>query len=65
MEGISGVPDQIGPERLPTDAEPVEEGTVVQPLADQGMRDAEHQRDIGAGADRVPHRLDRLRQIVA
>ena len=56
---------KIGRECLPAVAEPLEEGLVVQPLADQGMRQSEHQRDIGAGEDRMPDRLDRSRQIVA
>ncbi len=56
---------KIGFEDLPAGAEPFEECAVVQPFADQGMRDAEHQRDVGAGADRVPGRLQESGQVVA
>ena len=52
-------------ERFVADAEPIEEGTVVPPLAYQSVSDTEHQRDIGAGADRVPDRTNFRRQIVA
>ena len=41
---------------LPADAVAVEKCAVVQPLGHQRMREAEHQRDIGAGADRMPDR---------
>ena len=57
--------EEIGLERLPADAAAVEEGAVVPPLGDQRVRQPQHQRDIGAGADRVPDRLDPGRQIVA
>src|SRR5918911_605751 len=50
-------PQEIRLERLPTDAEQVEKAAVVQPLGRESMGDAEHQRDIGAGADRMPYRL--------
>jgi len=49
---------QIALEYLPADAEPVEEGAVVPSLGHQGVGDAQHQRNIGAGADRVPDCAD-------
>ncbi len=57
--------EEIGLECLPADAAAVEEGAVVPPLGDQGVRQPQHQCDIGAGADRVPDRLDPGRQVVA
>ncbi len=42
-----------------------EKFAVVQALAGQCVCDPEHQRDIGAGADRVPYRADFRRQVVA
>ena len=62
---LGAAAEEIGLERLPAGAEPVEEGAVVQPLAGQGMREPQHQCDIGAGADRMPDRLDPCRQIIA
>ena len=56
---------QIILEPLVADAEPIEEGAVVPSLADQSMGDAQHQRDIGTGPDRMPDRPDFRRQIVA
>ncbi len=37
----------------------------MQPLCDQGVRQGKHQRDIGAGKDRMPDRLDRRWKIIA
>ena len=55
---------QIRREFLPTRAVPIEKGAVVHAFGHECVREAEHQRDIGAGPDRVPHRIDRVRQIV-
>ncbi len=57
--------EQISLELLPADAKAVEEGAVVPSLGHQGMRHPQHQRDIGAGPDRMPDGLDFRRQIVA
>ena len=57
--------EEIALEGLPADAVPVEEGAVVQPFGHQRVGEAEHQRDIGAGADRLPLRVDLGRQVVA
>ena len=57
--------EEISLERLPADAAAVEKGAVVPPLGDEGVRQPQHQCYIGAGADRVPDRLDPGRQVVA
>ena len=58
-------PEQICLENLPAGAIAVEKFAVVQVLGEQRVREAEHQRDIGAGPDRMPERGEIFGQIVA
>ncbi len=57
--------EEISLECLPADAAAVEEVAVVPAFRDEGVRQPQHQCYIGAGADRVPDRLDPGRQVVA
>jgi hypothetical protein len=56
--------EQVALKDLVTDAVSIEKSVVVQAFRYQRVRDAEHQRYVRAGADRVPDRPGLGRQIV-
>ena len=56
---------EIALEHVVADAEPVEKDAVVPSLADECVRQTQHQGDVGSRPDRVPDRIDLRRQIVA
>ncbi len=58
------LPEQIGHEALVADAMGAKELLVVQVFAVQRVRQAQHQRDIGIGADRPPVGTEKIVDVV-
>ena len=59
-----GFAHHVGPHPLETDTVSCEKRLVVQPVADQCVRQREQHRRVGIGADRNPFGLYRLRPVV-
>ena len=59
-----GFAQEIGRESFETGAVSVDEGLVVQTLGEQGVRNAEHDRDVGIGAARPPFRVQEIAHVI-